>query len=254
MRSLIITLVCTSILLGCGSTNNKGDLKAVNTNLRNQIALEEQKNTQLRADNILLNRKIETLDQVITVLDTEKGSRVEESSVLRSQVRKFVQNQVDVLKAFLVEGRLLDYIGGELVERSNVENKPSTIVDLGNKITSAGVLTGVGAYVMQPTSMKVKILRLIDKKLVVIWESNIINMTTVGISRHQFANSIGVERGDVIAYEFNKNVGIGYNIGTSNSRYTNDPLTFGMSISVNSLLGKKDKRSYSMGVYGLLNQ
>jgi predicted Mrr-cat superfamily restriction endonuclease len=88
----------------------------------------------------------------------------------------------------------------------------------------------------------------------VVWESGSIDMPVVGPIRHQFTNSIGVEKGDVIAYEFTKNVGVGYNIGTGDSRYSNEKLDLGNTINVNSLNGAKNKRSYSMGVYGLLNQ
>lgn len=254
MRLIITIIALTSLLIGCGSTSSKSGLKGVVTNLESQLAAEKQKNDSLFSENRLLKQEVNKLSSVVTVLDTEKNSRVKESSVLRNQVRKFVQNQISTLKKFLVEGGLLDYVGGELVKRNNVENSALTIVDLNNRINSSGVLTGMGAYVIKPSTVKVKILRYIESKLVVVWESSTIKMGMVGLNKYQFVSTVGVEKGDVIAYEFNRNVGIGFSEGTADSRYSRKPLKLGDSIHVNSLQGAKNKRSYSIGVYGLLNQ
>ncbi|WP_448213877.1 hypothetical protein [Colwellia sp. MEBiC06753] len=254
MRKILLLPISIIALSGCGSTGNKNDLQTVNTNLRQALAAQKQENSELLANNTLLNKKIDNLNQVIAVLDTEKSSRVQESTVLRGQVRNFVQNEIDALKAFLVEGDLLDYVGDELVERINLDEKPITIVDLSNRMPSAGVLTGVGAYVTRPTAMKVKVLRYIESNLVTVWESSVITMDTTGPNRLQFNNTVGVEKGDVIAYEFTATPGVGYSTGTGSSRYSNQPLALGSNIQVSSLMGTNQKRAYSMGVFGLLNQ
>lgn len=253
MRSIITIVAVTSLLVGCGSTG-KNNPQSVITNLENKLAQEKTTNNQLFNENRVLKLDIEKLNGVVSVLDTEKESRVKESSVLRNQVRKFVQNQISTLKEFLVEGDLLDYIGGELVQRSNIEKNPMTLVDLNNRINSSGVLTGLGAYVNAPSDVKVKVLRYIESNLVVVWESNPIKLYKLGLTKHQFVNSVSVEKGDVIAYEFKRNVGVGYSDGTADTRYSLNPLTLGESIHVNTLTGSNNKRAFSIGVYGLLNQ
>src|SRR5690606_11768928 len=121
-------------------------------------------------------------------------SRIQESSVLRGQVRRFVQNQIDAYKDFLVQGGLLDYVGGELVERANVEQRPAFIVDLANPVPRPGTLTGVGAHFVQPGRFSVKVLRRVDQNLVVIWDSKPLTVTQPGINRINFAVGVGVER------------------------------------------------------------
>ena len=253
MRSMITVIAITSLLVGCGSTS-KDNSKDVITNLETMLAQQKTTNNQLYNENRELKIDIDKLNGVVSVLDTEKESRVKESSVLRNQVRKFVQNQISVLKEFLVEGDLLDYIGGELVHRNNIEKSPMTLVDLNNRINSAGVLTGLGAYVNEPSDVKVKVLRYIQSNLVVVWESAPIQLYKLGLTKHQFVNSVSVEKGDVIAYEFKKNVGVGYSEGTADTRYSLNPLGLGESIHVSALTGTKSKRAFSIGVYGLLNQ
>jgi len=254
MRSVISIIVCTTFLVGCGSTGNKNETKDLITNLESQIKVSEAKNSELVIENRILKQEVNKLSNVVSALDTEKNSRIKESSVLRSQVRQFVQREIKGLKSFLVEGGLLDYIGGELVPRKHIDDSPKTLVDLHNRINSSGVLTSVGAYVVKPSTVKVKVLRYIESKLVVVWESNPIEMSLVGQNRHQFVDSVSVQKGDAIAYEFIKNVGVGYSEGTADSRYSDKPLMLGDSIHVNALLGAKAKRAYSIGVYGLLNQ
>jgi hypothetical protein len=254
MRSVISIIVCTTFLIGCGSTSNKGSTKDVISNLESQINVSNKKNNELEVENRIQKIEIDKLSNVISALDTEKNSRVKESSVLRNQVRKFVQREITGLKKFLVEGGLLDYIGGELVPRNKVDDTPKTIIDLHNKISSPGVLTSVGAYVVKPSTVKVKVLRYIENKFFVVWESNSIRMNLVGLNRHQFVDSVSVEKGDFIAYEFINNVGVGFSEGTADSRYPEKPLKLGESVHFNELLGAKEKRAYSIGVYGLLNQ
>ena len=254
MRTVISILASILLLVGCGSTGSKNDLRSVATNLKNQLQVAKQNNNELQDKNRVLNLKLTRLSGVVSTLDTEKASRVQESSTLRNKVRKFVQHEITGLKDFLVEGGLLDYIGGELVRRNNVEDEAITIVDLANRINSTGVITGLGAYIIKPSTVKVEVLRYIESRLVVVWTSDPIKMEIIGLHRFQFSNSVSVKKGDVMAYEFDKNVGVGFSEGTADSRYSKKPLRLGDSIHVSALLGAKSKRAYSIGVYGLLNQ
>ncbi len=252
LKAIIIGLLSIT-LWGCNSTPDQKALQDKNKNLQQQLTQANSQISQLTGEGLLLKKEIKELNHVIAVLDTEKSSRVEESSELRSQVRKFVQNNVDALKQFLVKGNLLDYVGGELVSRANVEEKALTIIDLSNKMPRSGVLSGVGAFVSKPTSFKVKLLRTIDTKLVTIWQSDLIELNKLGENTAQFNNSVGIEQGDIIAYEFPNTVGIGYTTGTANTRYIESSLNLGKTISLSELQGKSEKRAYSLGVYGLLD-
>lgn len=250
----LIAVIASLTIAGCQSTGNQNELQKENTNLKSRLQSAEAEIGQLKGTNELLKRDIQNLNHVVSVLDTEKTSRVAESSTLREKVRFFVQNQTDIFKNFLVEGDLLDYIGGELVQRPNTEDKPRTIVDLNNKIKASGVLTGVGAYVIKPSQVKVLVLRELEGDLVVLWQSPIIKFANTGKISYQFSNSVSVEAGDLIAYQFVDVAGVGFDTGTGNTRYTEKELIQGKTIPTSSLLGEKDKRAYAIGVYGLLNQ
>jgi dihydropteroate synthase len=220
----------------------KAELEAAKTNI-----------AQLQIKQTELQKELAEQTRVNSVLGVEKTSRVQESSELRGQVRQFVQKQIDAYKDFLVQGGLLDYIGGELVERAKVENKPILVIDLAHPVPKTGTLTGVGGHFVKGGKFSVKVLRQIDKSLVVIWDSKPLLATKTGITRINFPVSVGVEQGDLIGYYLDEGVEVSFDEGTGNSRFQSEDEKLGASISITSLQGDRSRRAYSLGVYGLLN-
>lgn len=246
-------LLLSALLVACQTTPATQQLLAEKQSLENQLADSNSKISQLEADKHTLEDENAELNRVLSVLNTEKSSRVEESSVLRGQVRKFVQNQIDLLKQFLVEGNLLDYIGGELVERAQMEDDSLLLVDLAHPIPRNGTLTGVAAYVTKPAPLTIKILRPADGQLVAIWESKTIVIREPGMNRIELPVSVAIEKGDYMAYYFPDITGVSFDEGTGNTRYLKSDIKLGGNIRTSSLLGEKKKRAYSIGVFGLLN-
>lgn len=249
--ALLATLVLA--VAGCQVPANVKELNDRNQALQGKLNRANDQINKLRAQERLMQKDIAELNRVIAVLESEKGSRVRESSQLRGQVRKFTQQQIDELKAFLVREDLLDYIGGELVERAQTETDPLMIVDLAHPVPKIGTLTGVGAYFTKPSAFKVKVLRQVEDKLVVIWESKLITPKQPGLNRINFPVTVGVEENDVLAYYFPKQAGVTFDTGTGDTRYLKDDLKLGGSIKRSSLLGADKKRAYSIGVFALLN-
>lgn len=240
-------------LSACQSTPQVQLLKAQNENLQSELTDAKQRISELEIEGSRKQTDIDELNRVLGVLDTEKSSRVRESSVLRGQVRKFVQDQIDSLKKFLVLGDLLDYVGGELVEREFVDDKSLMLVDLAHPIPRNGTLTGVGAFMNNATPFQVKVLRPVGNDLVVIWESVLITVTEAGKIRAEFPVSVGLEKGDFIGYYFPNGVGVSFDEGTGDTRYLSRNLKLGGNIKESSLSGAAKKRAYSIGVFGLLN-
>ncbi len=220
----------------------KADLGVANNNI-----------AQLQKQEVELRQDLAEKTRVNGVLGVEKTSRVQESSELRGQVRVFVQKQIDAYKDFLVRGGLLDYIGGELVARAKTDEKPLCVVDLANVIPKTGTLTGAGAYFVKPGKFSVKVLRKVDKSLVVIWDSKPLLVTQTGVVRINFPVSVGVEQGDLIGYYLGEGVAVSFDEGTGITRFQSEDLKLGEVISTASMQGERNHRAYSLGVYGLLN-
>lgn len=253
MKSPYILLLASVFLGACQMQPDIQQIKDQNRQLSSDLQRAQSDIAQLKDQELRLREEIAELSRVNDVLDVEKMSRIQESSVLRSQVRRFVQSQIDAYKDFMVLGGLLDYVGGELVERSSLEDQPLLLVDLANPIPASGTLTGVGGYFAKPGKFSVKVLRPMDDKLVVIWDSNPLQVYQTGINQLNFPVSVVVEAGDVIAYHFAGGVLVSFDEGTGDTRFQTEAVKLGELLKPASLSGEKRKRAYSLGVYGLLN-
>jgi hypothetical protein len=251
-RKAIFGFTLSLVLAGCQTPANIQELQQKNTNLQTQLNSAKSQIGDLEAKQLQLNGEISELNRVISVLNTEKSSRVEESSNLRGSVRSFVQIQIDQMKNFLFASDLLDYVGGELLQRSKVDDKPIVLVDLANPIPTGGVVTGLGGYFDRPATFTIKVLRPVENNLVVIWESKPMSVTKTGIQRVNFASNVSVEKGDLIGYYFST-PGVSYDIGTGDTRFLEQDVKPGTVVALKSLSDKDKRRAYSIGVYGLLN-
>lgn len=256
MRPVAFACLVPALLLlsACETQPEMQEVQSENQRLQTELSDAREAIDTLEAEKNLLQRDVDELERVIDVLDAEKSSRVRESSQLRGQVRGFVQQQIDALQDFLVQGDLLDYVGGELVERSTVaDEEPLFLVDLGNPIPRAGSLTGVGGHFVASAELVVKVLRPMDDGLVVIWESQPLTVERSGIHQLPFPVNVGVEEGDVIGYAFADHLPVSFDEGTGDTRYLNESPALGETIERDSLQGERFERAYSLGVYGLLH-
>ncbi len=241
------------MLGGCQPAANVKQLQDRNAQL--SASLDQAQNTidQLTNERQLLKSRMAELQRVATVLDNEKDQRVQESSSLRGEVRRFVQQQIDQYKAFLVASQLLDFVGGELVQRSQAEETPRLLVDLANPMPANGTLTGVKGHFLGPGSLQVKILRKIEDRLVVVWESKPLSVPRAGVNQLDFPVAVGVEQGDLMGYRFAEKTIVSFDTGTGDTRYLSKDVALGQMIKTTSLDGEKEHRAYALGVYGLLN-
>ena len=190
MKFLAVALVSLG-LCSCQTTPEVKQLQADNSRLEKELGQAREDIQRLQGSEQRLQAEVDELNRVIGVLDVEKQSRTTESAHLRGQVRGFVQQQIDGFKEFLVAGNLLDYVGGELVERATSDTKPLMLVDLHNRIPRTGTLTGVGGHFLGATQLVVKVLRPIDQSLVVIWESPLLKVAEPGVAKVSFPVAVG---------------------------------------------------------------
>jgi len=252
--SLILSVLLS--VSACQAPANMQQMQSQNKQLQQQLTQHQQEIDQLQVDKQQLQGDNQELKRIMSVLGTEKDSRTAENSLLRGQVREFVQHHIDALKEFLVKGNLLDYIGSELVERAGTEpekRQAILLIDFANKVTSPGTLTGMGGIASAPTTLTTKVLRKVDNYWVVIWQSQVINFKHAGLNQVNFPVGVGVETGDIMAYYFPQGAPIHFDTGTGDTRYRAHDIRLGESIKKSSLDGAKYHSAYSLGVYGLLH-
>ncbi|WP_086933533.1 hypothetical protein [Agarilytica rhodophyticola] len=239
-------------LAGCEITPEVQDLMDKNSTLETQLKEANQQISSLESEQTILAADNTELKRVMAILDTEKSSRVQESSGLRMQIRKFTQKQIDQLKEFLVLSDLLDYVGEELFDRTKIDATAAVLVDLANPIPRRGTLIGVSGHFSRSTDFSIHILRPVGNRYVVIWQSPSVTAKGEGFERFRFPLSVGIEKGDVIAYDFPATVGVKYDNGTGQTLLSKKSFMLGASVAVSSLKYASDKRAYSLGVSAIL--
>jgi len=252
MKLFLPVTVGAMFIGGCAATGDIKVLQDKNTQLQADLNQSLVNISSLEADKRDLIKEINGLKHVQSVLRTEKSSRVQESGRLRSQTRIFVNEEINRFRGFLKASDLLDYVGGELVRRPNVEGEQQLVVDLGNPIPRTGNLTSVGGYFAEAGSFSTVILRQIEDEFIVVWESRPFQVPDTGPSRFEFQVSVSVEAGDVLGYVFSEKVIIPFDKGTGTARYVDEIAKFGDRVRSSALRGSDEKRAYSVGVFGFL--
>jgi len=248
-----ITLLVLYMLSACETPANQDDLVNQNNTLKTELQSAKQKIESLSAEKRQLQADNSELERVKSVISTEKESRFNESIELRTSVRKFVQQRIAASKDFLLQGNLLDYIGGELLDRAELEPRLGTLVDLANPVPRKGILEGATGYFVNLTSLTVNVLRPINDDYLVVWKSPLLTTQKTGNSFLRFPTSVNIEAGDVIAYTFDTGDVLNFDRGTGNTRFSSKDFLLGGIIKTSSLKGASEKRAYSLGVYAILD-
>lgn len=252
LRHLIVVGICV-VLIACQSTPQVQRLKDANAELRAQLATANQQIGNLSSEHHIMAADNTELKRVMIILDSEKDSRTEESLVLRGQTRRFTQSMIDQYRKFLVQSNLLDFIGEELVDRTKMDIDTLVLVDLANPIPKSGTLIGIHGVFEQATRFSVNILRPIDERFIVIWQGPLLQVKETGIQRLTFPVTVGVEKGDVIAYDFPESVGVKYDQGTGLTVVSQKNFLLGASFEKTALKFIEEKRAYSIGVTAILD-
>jgi len=242
------------LLVGCMADSNVKELQDTNAQLERELMAASDEISDLRVQEERLRSNISELERLIGILETEKSSRVQESSQLRQLVRGFIRDQIDDYRSFLLRGDLLDYVGSELVQRAHQsEEEALFLLDLSNPMPRSGTLTGFAGYFYQQGQVSLRVLRPLDDELVVIWTGPEMTVSEPGRVRMSLPVSVGVEAGDIVGYHFSGPVAVSHDRGTGEVVRLREDLALGAVIKRKNLPNQSESRAYSIGALGLLN-
>ena len=249
-RLLLLSLLFC--LLGCASVPEKVRMLETRTrDLSTRLETAENRVAVLEKANVELTELLQRQRDISRTLDKEKAVHVSEVGDLRQNTREFLSSQIAFLREFSQKTELMDYVGGELISRQYLEGKDVTLVDLKNTIPAGGSLFGTWGHFAGSCTYLVNVLRKVDDKWFVVWQSEPLTVVSTEIQKSDFRVPVSVEKGDVIAYTFRGVVGVKYDRGTGETVYVADDLKTGGSVRRSDFKGEADQRSYSIGVVGI---
>jgi hypothetical protein len=248
LRYPLMLLVVPVLLTGCASTQQ---LKHERDVLAAELSVERDRVAQLKEEKRNLEERVASLEGIGNVLQKEKARRVEDAIGVRREVRGFVKAQVDALSAFSQRAQLLDYLGGEIIERSMTDGQNVLLVDDRNIIPAPA--TGLGGRFLSKGRMPCHfcVLRGQDQTLAVVWMSGLFNAPGAGVHDVDFKIPVGVEKGDRIGLLAPAECLVPFDEGTGKTIVFPGPVRPGQRID-SSKTGKPSTRTYSFGIIGFL--
>ncbi len=253
MKKALFYLLIIAFLTGCVATPEKMNmLQEQNRNLTANLQATKDRVAELEKEKAGLTATLEKQMNISKALGKEKAVRIEETGNLRQDIRTFLKAELSSFREFSQNSDFLDYIGGELIDREKSEGENVTLVDMKNSIPAGGPLLGTSGYFTAPCSYSINILRKVNDEWFVVWQAGPFEVAGTQLQKFDFGVPVSVEKGDVLAYTFRGPVGVPYDSGTGDTLYITGDLKTGSKILASKLQGKLDKRSYSIGVVGIL--
>ncbi len=252
MKSLPIVLVALLFTTGCATDTQLTQLKKDNSVLSAQINTANNDINKLKREKEDLQQEIDYLNEVKSTLGREKEARITQSRATVSEVQEFIRGQVKVLSHFSESEGILDYTGGELIDRSKLSGKSQLLVDLKHPVSADGSIMGGRIYARQAGMVSFCILRPAGSGYVVVWKSKDFSVTGSGAERFAFDTMVSVKSGDIPALFCPGAVPVPFDEGTGKTGVRSGKVKPNSSIS-NSDLSMSGSRTYSFGIEGLIN-
>jgi len=233
-------------------------LKERNRELIQQLAERENAIQILKNDKDFLQQELTYYTKRSTVLSKEKRARMSASVDLRQGIREFTDNVMNSLRSYYQKTELVDYIGGELYQRSLLSDESNhLLVDVANPLVADGTLIGGSAYLSAPARLTYCLLRPDVNKpeqYSVIRMSDPIASESRGVQNWTFPVPLAAKKGDLIGVYFPEAVAVPYDdVDTGHVVLIPGPIQPGTLLRLKEP-AKRSKRAYSFGVTGFLNQ
>jgi hypothetical protein len=240
-------------LTSCATPPQVQKLSAEKTALSKELVASREQVAKLEARERELTDSIAEFDRMNTLLEKEKGARVEETADVRGETRSFVSRQLEDLSDFSRRKELFDYVGGELMDRSTLKGENLILIDLKNTMPSAGTLAGGRVFTKEKTGVQFCVLRQRGKDLAVAWVSQVYSVPRGGLFNFTFDMPVPVEKGDRVGLFSPGAVMIPFDVGTGDTRTVDGPPLPGQVIPAASF-SEQTRRAYPFGVVGLLRR
>ncbi|MFT5125698.1 MAG: hypothetical protein ACI97B_004349, partial [Verrucomicrobiales bacterium] len=191
---------------------------------------------------------------VASNLKVEKDLRVQETATVRSVVREYVRNQMQVTKEFSHNANLLDSVGGEVKDRGSLGGEDLILVDFKSPFTRPALVMGGNVFVRAPCDVYFCIFRPVEGGQVIIWQSSMFAVEQPGLNSFAFNVPVNVEQGDMVGLGCKGAVQVPYDVGTGGVRYMNrTDGSVGIPVNMRFFSGNLEMRNYSFGVSGFLD-
>ncbi len=254
MRYMVVGLIVGLLVSGCAApTEEMKTLKVQNAQLQSDLNGANSSIASLEKKNADLTGQVNQLNRISGTLEKEKAVRVEESSMLRQDVRSFVRNQLVVFREFSKDADFLDYRGGEIIDRSDSPGSSMSLIDTQYQMNATGTLYGIRGQFNEPAVMSLAVLRPVKDQWVVVWSTEKLEVEQPGLQQINFSVPVSVQENDLVAYLFPNQVAVSCDRGTGGLVSVDKQLEAGQKLT-QTTSGNRQGWACSIGVVGMLGE
>ncbi|MBN1829526.1 MAG: hypothetical protein JW884_10340 [Deltaproteobacteria bacterium] len=252
MKKILVMACALSLSTGCVAVDQQMKvLEEEKQQLSVNLTTAQDRINDLTKEQERLRERLKELESLSTALEKEKTVRTDEAGALRQDVRGFLKGQMRELKNFSAKSDFLDYIGGELIERTEKSGAGMLLIDMARLFPSQGSLLAVKGFFTGACNINVVLLRPFEDQWLVVWKSDLIAVEQQGLQKVDFPVPVSCNKGDVVGYLFPAETAVPYDKGTGGMVWFESNIEVGTKIRVTDLKGLQERRAYSMGVLGL---
>jgi hypothetical protein len=239
---------------GCASMSQDAQQMAdENKGLRQELQANERTIQGLNREKDRLTEDLAYSTHRNDILEKEKTARIDEASQTRKGVREFTDQVMNSLQTYFQKAEVVDYIGGELIARDNVDTtKNMLLVDLGNPLRADGTVIGARAYLTGPSRLQFCLLRADESnsKFTIVSITPPIIAADSGSQSWSFEVPMAGQKGDLIGVYMPDDVSIPYDdADTGHVVWAPGPAKLNSAVTV-KVGSARNKRAYSFGVVG----
>ena len=244
MKKVILTIqsACLSFLLfsltGCADPEGlRNQIKELNNEISEMLVIKEE-----------LTSKLNSCNKLTSDLTQEKEERHKNLTSLKAKTRRFIKEEYNFLGAFSKSEELMDYKGGELIERTERGGSDLTILNM-TPLPLNSVIYSIDGFFYQETTFSPQLFRLIEEEWICVWQGPYIHVQAPGLITFPLETPLNAVKGDIFGFYFPDDVAVSF------SERTGTHTTFSGKVDMGEEAPSRFKatnRSYSIGISGFI--
>lgn len=256
-------LLAALLMAGAGCAANcqkiQQELDSCRNTLKDQdFIIKKQDSTIRQQENQIqtYEANLAELNKHLAISSREKGTYEERIRKISSEIREYMQKQMQDNREFLTGIVFDDFIGNELVPREFSGENRALIIEVSHPVPSGGHIKGIGGYFLDSGEIVVKLFRLVEKDYMVVHSKSIlVEAQKPSMQFVDFDSPLIIKPGDIIGYYFPGTVFVPYDTDVGAISYQtlrSDEYPSGSRISEDAIWEKNQvKRKYSLNYYGI---
>ncbi|MGA1847224.1 hypothetical protein [Deferribacter abyssi] len=203
----------------------------------------------MKKENKVVRSKLEKCEKLNKLLSEEKKFSYLELTKLRNELRDFLRNQLISIDKLSNKTILMDYTGGEIIERSKFDKSAKLIVFKSKMFKDGDEIRGIKGYFVKNGKIQLKIFKRLDKDIYVCVGNSEVFSVNKGKHYLELKSKLLLDDNTIIGFYFPEGINVFYSKNAENFCIVHSDILLGDKLKLSN-----DKcYTFSLGVMGYFN-